>query len=450
MSRLKDLEQFGQSVWLDYLTREMIQNGELARLIAEDGIGGITSNPAIFEKAIGGGREYDADIKEMVDAGRDVGAIFRALAVHDIQLAADALRPVYERTEGADGFISMEVSPYLANDTAATMDEAQSLWKEIARPNLMVKVPATEAGLPAIRDLTGQGLNINITLLFSCDVYRQVAEAYLEGLERMPASADLSRVSSVASFFVSRIDAKVDALIDKRLEDANGKETGALAALASLRGKVAVANAKEAYRIYKTIFAGPRWQKLAARGARPQRLLWASTSTKNKAYSDVLYVDTLIGPDTVNTMPPETMEAFRDHGTPKATIEEDIDDARKTLAALDDGGISLDAVTKELVEEGVDKFADAADKLYAALATKRLKLLNGSIVRVSETLGDAEDAVKAALADWTHGGAVRRFWARDKTLWTNSDEDKWMGWLDIAARERADLNQLNLFRDEID
>jgi transaldolase/glucose-6-phosphate isomerase len=451
MSRLKDLETLGQSIWLDYLTRGMIENGELATLIEADGIRGMTSNPAIFEKAIGGGEEYDDDIKRYVDEGEDVGQIFRHLAVHDIRLAADALRPVYDATKGGDGFISMEVSPYLAGDTAATMDEALSLWREIDRPNLMIKVPATEAGLPAIRDLTAKGLNINITLLFSCDVYTQVAEAYIEGLEQRPPDADLSQIASVASFFVSRIDSKIDAAIDKTLETAGPSESAALAKLATLRGKVAIANAKRAYNeIYKEIFAGPRWDKLAARGAKPQRLLWASTGTKNKAYSDVLYVDTLIGPDTVNTMPPQTMDAFRDHGTVKPALEEDMDDAKAVLAALEEGGISLDTATAELVSEGVDKFADAADKLYAALAVKRLKLLDGSIAKLSETLGPAEDTVTAEIAEWTHWGNGRRLWARDKTLWTNGDENEWLGWLDIAQRERADLSQLAQFAKEID
>lgn len=450
MSRLKALEGFGQSVWLDYLTREMIEKGELATLIEEDGIGGMTSNPAIFEKALASGREYDADIQHYVDEGADVGAIFRHLAVHDIQMAADALHPVYDRTKAADGYISMEVSPYLAKDTAGTLDEALSLWREIDRPNLMVKVPATQEGLPAIRELTGKGLNINITLLFSCDVYRQVAEAYIEGLEQRPAGADLSRMASVASFFVSRIDAKVDALIDRKLEDASKEERGKLAGLATLRGKVAIANAKAAYQIYKEIFTGPRWEKLAKRGARPQRLLWASTGTKNKAYSDVLYVDTLIGPDTVNTMPPATMDAFRDHGTAKATIENDVEDAYTILKTLAEGGIDLDKVTADLVENGVDLFAEAADKLYGALATKRLKLLDGSIAKVSENLGPAEETVNAAIGEWARGGWVRTLWARDAALWTSGDEARWLGWMDIAARERADLSQLNTLRREIE
>ncbi|MDE2465851.1 MAG: bifunctional transaldolase/phosoglucose isomerase [Alphaproteobacteria bacterium] len=450
MSRLKTLAEFGQSVWLDFLTREMIESGDLAKRIAEDGITGMTSNPAIFEKAIGSGKEYDADIKRLAEGGAGVGDIFRALSVHDIRLAADAFAPVYARTKGADGFISLEVSPYIASDTEATLSEARALWQAVERPNLMIKVPATREGLPAIETLIGSAINVNITLLFSTEVYREVALAYIAGLEARPKGEDLSHIASVASFFVSRIDAKVDGLIDKKLQDANKEERGRLAGLAMLRGKIAIANAKNAYAIYKEIFSGPRWEALSARGARPQRLLWASTSTKNKAYSDVLYVDSLIGPNTVNTMPPETMEAFADHGTPKATIESGLEDAREQLAKLEDSGISLERVTKELVEEGVEKFAEAADKLYAALAAKRVKCLNASLVRISEHLGKAQDDIDVAIANWTRWGASRRLWARDSALWTNGDEAKWLGWLDIAARERAHLEALTAFRDEID
>ncbi|MBU6442324.1 MAG: bifunctional transaldolase/phosoglucose isomerase [Alphaproteobacteria bacterium] len=444
MNRLKDLERIGQSVWLDTLARGMIESGELSRLIETDGIAGMTSNPAIFEKAITSGKEYDEDIARAVAAGEDVGTIYRRLAVHDIQGAADALRPVHDQTKGQDGFISLEVSPYLADDTQGTIEEALSLAAEIDRPNLMIKVPGTKAGIPAVRALTARGLNINVTLLFSCETYGEVARAYLEGLEALPADADLSRAASVASFFVSRIDTKVDALIDQLLEVSTKPD-----ALAALRGKVAVANAKLAYQLYKTIFSGPRWEKLAARGARPQRLLWASTSTKNKAYPDVLYVDTLIGPDTVNTMPPETLAAFRDHGTVAATIEDDIEEAKATLKALADNGISLDAVTEDLVEDGVAKFAEASDRLYAALACKRLKLLDSAVAQVSEALGPAADAVKKKIAEWTKAGGGRRLWARDATLWTDSGEANWLGWLDIVGQEQANQNQLVKFRDAI-
>ncbi len=297
MNRLKQLEQLGQSVWLDFLSRELVTKGGVQKLIAEDGIGGMTSNPSIFQKSLSQGTDYDADIQKYVEAGQDVGLIFRNLSIADIRNAADALRPIYDRTKGADGFISIEVSPYIAHDTDASIAEAKSLWAEIAKPNLMVKVPGTKEGAPAIRALIGEGININVTLLFALDAYQSVVDAYLDGLEKRPANEDLSKISSVASFFLSRIDTMADDLIDKTLKDEPGKTSEKLAAL---RGKIAIASAKAAYQMFKKSFSGPRWEKLAARGARPQRLLWASTGTKNKAYPDTLYVDTLIGPLTVN------------------------------------------------------------------------------------------------------------------------------------------------------
>jgi transaldolase / glucose-6-phosphate isomerase len=433
MNRLKQLEQLDQSIWLDFLSREFLAGAEFKRLIDEDGLKGMTSNPSIFEKAIASGKEYDADIERMVRDGLDLGTIFRKLSIADIRTAADAFRPVYDRLAGADGFISIEVSPYIAYDTEKTIAEAKSLWAEIDRRNLMVKVPATQEGLPAIRDLTGAGLNINITLLFSRQVYQQVAEAYIAGLEMRPKTEDLSRISSVASFFVSRIDTKTDAAIDERLKQ------GADKALAALHGQVAVANAKLAYRQYKRIFSGPRWEALARRGARPQRLLWASTGTKNKAYSDVLYVDTLIGPNTINTLPRETLEAFRDHGTPESTIEKDLDGAERALKVLEASGISLEQITAELVEEGVALFAEAADKLFAALAEKRSKICRASLPTVSEKLGEAEQAVADEIKARTARGDGRRLWSKDASLWTGADESRWLGWLDIAERESEDL-----------
>jgi transaldolase/glucose-6-phosphate isomerase len=432
MNRLKELEKLGQSLWLDFLSREVLASDEFKRMIAEDGLRGMTSNPAIFEKAFAHGDAYDSDIRRLAEEGCGVGAIFRKLAIADIQHAADAFRPVYDRLNGADGFISLEVSPYIAKETEATVAEAKSLWAEVSRPNLMVKVPATREGLPAIRDLIGAGLNINITLLFSRDVYEQVANAYIEGLEMRPKNEDLSRIGSVASFFVSRIDSKGDKAIDDKLKGGTDQS------LADLSGKVAVANAKLAYQQYKRIFSGPRWEALAKRGARPQRLLWASTGTKNKAYSDVLYVDTLIGPDTVNTMPQETLEAFRDHGKPESTIEQNVPEAVRVLEALHRSGISLDAITDELVSEGVQLFADAADKLYGALSEKRAKFLGSKLTTVDFQLGGADDAVSAEIKARTTSGDSRRLWAKDTSLWTGADENKWLGWLDIAAREGAD------------
>ncbi|HEY5338331.1 MAG TPA: bifunctional transaldolase/phosoglucose isomerase, partial [Rhizomicrobium sp.] len=317
----------------------------------------------------------------------------------------------------------------------ATIAEAKSLWAEIAKPNLMVKVPGTKDGVPAIRDLIGAGININITLLFALDAYKAVIDAYLDGLEKRPANDDLSKISSVASFFLSRIDTMADDLINEKLTDAPGKGSEKLAAL---RGKVAIASAKVAYQMFKKAFSGARWDKLAARGARPQRLLWASTGTKNKDYSDTLYVDTLIGPMTVNTMPPETMDAFRDHGTPKATLEDDPAGAQRVLDNLKAAGISLDKITDALVVDGVAKFAEAADKIYGPLTEKRAKLLGGSLATVDAVLGEAQNAVDSEIKARNADGSVRKMWAKDKTLWTGDDEDKWLGWLDVVNREAKD------------
>src|SRR4030081_1777535 len=336
MNPVKALEKHGQSVWLDFLARGFVSKGDLQKLIDSDGVKGVTSNPSIFEKAIGSSDEYDGAIaKALKNGDRPVAELFEELAVEDIQHAADVLRPVYDQLKGTDGFVSLEVSPYLATDTKGTIAEAERLWKDVGRKNLMVKVPATPEGLPAIQHLTGEGISINITLLFSQKVYLQVAEAYLAGLEKYVAGGgDPSHVASVASFFVSRIDSTVDKQLDEKIARANDpteKER-----LAALKGKVAIANAKLAYQQYKRLFSGPRWDKLKAKGAKPQRLLWASTSTKNKEYSDVVYVEELIGKNTVNTVPPATLDAFRDHGKLRDSLEENIDDARRALAGLED------------------------------------------------------------------------------------------------------------------
>jgi transaldolase/glucose-6-phosphate isomerase len=446
MNRLKQLEQLGQSVWLDFISRDLIKKDGIRKLVEDDGIGGMTSNPSIFQKSLSQGTDYDADIKKYVDAGMDVGEIFRKLSIDDIKHAADALKPVYDRTGGADGFISIEVSPYISADTQGSIAEAKSLWAEIAKPNLMVKVPGTKEGAPAIRELIGEGININVTLLFALDAYQAVIDAYIDGLEKRPTGDDLSKISSVASFFLSRIDTMADDLIDEKLKDEPGK---ASELLAPLRGKVAIASAKVAYQMYKKAFSGARWEKLAARGARPQRLLWASTGTKNKDYPDTLYVDSLIGPMTVNTMPPETMDAFRDHGTPKAMLEDDAAGAERVLKDLKSGGISLDAITDALVKDGVAKFEEAADKLYGSLAQKRAKLLGTTLATVAIAPGEAQKAIDAEIKARNEDGAVRRIWAKDKTLWTNDDEDKWLGWLDVVDRELRD-NALPEFAAQIE
>jgi transaldolase/glucose-6-phosphate isomerase len=446
MNRLRQLEKFGQSVWLDNLSRSLIQTGGLKKLIGEDGVKGVTSNPSIFEKSIGHSTDYDGAIADLLkDGAPDAGAIFRALAVKDIQDAADILRGVYDATGGADGFVSMEVSPYIAMDTQATIAEARELWHAVGRDNLMVKVPATKAGIPAIETLIGEGININITLLFAREMYGAVANAYLSGLETLAKTRDLKKIASVASFFVSRIDTLADKDIEEKLKSA----TGDIARLQALRGKVAIANAKLAYEQYKHLFSGARWDALVAKGARPQRLLWASTSTKNKAYRDVMYVETLIGPDTVNTIPPETLDAFRDHGEVARTLDEAVDEARQTLADLDSEGISLDKITDELVEDGVQKFAEAADKLYGAIAAKREKILGSRLLQTTQSLGSADADVKDAIAEWTRKGKIRAIWAKDKTAWTGADENKWLGWLDIVERELVEADALKDFAAQV-
>ncbi len=371
--------------------------------------------------------------RALKNGDRPVADLFEHLAIEDIQHAADVLRPVYDRLKGDDGFVSLEVSPYLAMDTKGTIAEAERLWKHVHRRNLMVKVPATPEGLPAIEHLTGEGISINITLLFSQKVYLQVAEAYLAGLEKyVKGGGDPSHVASVASFFVSRIDSAVDKQLDEKIARANDpteKER-----LAALKGKVAIANAKLAYQDYKRLFSGPRWDKLAAKGAKPQRLLWASTGTKNKDYSDVLYVEELIGPNTINTVPPATLDAFRDHGKPRDSLEENIDEAKRVLAELEKSGISLDAITAELVKDGVKLFADAADKLYGAVAHKRATVLGHGIDRQELELGGSiGKAVEKATEDWRAAAKIRHLWLHDKSVWTGSDEDKWLGWLNSAA-----------------
>ena len=438
MNPVKALENHGQAVWLDFLARGFVAKGDLKKLIDTDGVKGVTSNPSIFEKAIGSSDEYDGAIgKALKSRDRPVADLFEHLAIEDIRHAADVLRPVYDHLKGDDGFVSLEVSPYLAMDTKGTIAEAERLWKDVKRRNLMVKVPATPEGLPAIQHLIGEGISINITLLFSQKVYVQVADAYLAGLEKyVKGGGDPSGVASVASFFVSRIDSAVDRQLDEKIARANDpteKER-----LAALKGKVAIANAKLAYQDYKRLFSGTRWDKLAAKGARPQRLLWASTGTKNKDYRDVLYVEELIGPNTINTVPPATLDAFRDHGKPRDSLEENIEDARHILAELEKSGISLDAITAELVKEGVKLFADAADKLYGAVAQKRATVLGAGIDRQTLALGSSiGKAVDKSTEEWRASARIRRIWQHDKSVWTGTDEDKWLGWLNSAASSEA-------------
>jgi transaldolase len=364
---LQKLEAFGQSIWTDFISRGMIQSGELSRLIQKDGISGVTSNPSIFEKAIAESHDYDVAIRELAEQGKAIEEIYRILTVEDIQHTADILRPTYDRLKGADGYVSLEVSPKLANDTDATIEEARILWKAVNRPNVMIKVPGTESGIPAIRQLISEGINVNITLLFGLPRYRQVIEAYLAGVEtRTTRKEELNGVASVASFFLSRIDVLIDPVLEKKvLTDTNNADVAK-----SLIGKAAIASAKIAYSIYQELFADKRFQGLAKVGAKTQRLLWASTSTKNPKYSDVKYVEPLIGADTINTVPLETLNAYRDHGNPRLTLAEDVTNARSTLDGLKKVEIDLDEVTQQLEREGLEKFVKAYDLLLKALEQK--------------------------------------------------------------------------------
>ncbi|MBW8745182.1 MAG: bifunctional transaldolase/phosoglucose isomerase [Sphingomonas sp.] len=441
-SLLEQLRASGQAPWLDFVDRKFLNEGGLQKLVAEDGVTGVTSNPSIFEKAMGQGEAYDAQFKSFVEAnpGASVTDTYEALAISDIQAACDTLRPVYDKTGGLDGYVSMEVSPYLANGTQETIEEARRLWKQIDRADLMIKVPGTKAGTPAIRQLIEDGININVTLLFSNDAYVAVAMAYVEGLEaRVAKGLPIDRLSSVASFFVSRIDAQIDKKIDERVA-AGDKDSDALKAL---RGKVAIANAKLAYQWYLDFVKSDRWQKLAAKGANPQRLLWASTGTKDPAFPDTLYVDSLIGPDTVNTIPPKTMDAFRDHGTVARTLDANVDEAKKVLAEAERLGLDLDGVTTKLVEDGVKLFADAADALLGAIAAKRAKLAGDALNGMESALPEAQkktlaDSIeKARAAAWS-----RRLWAKDASVWTGGDEAKWLGWLAAGQGKQVDFEQL--------
>jgi transaldolase len=367
---LKQLGTLGQSVWLDYIRRDLIVSGELRRLIEEDGLRGMTSNPAIFEKAIMASHDYDADIQNMAVQGKGAQEIYEALSQRDVQSAADEFRPLYDRTDGADGYVSLEVSPRLAHDTNGTIGEARRLWTALNRPNVLIKVPATTEGLPAIQQLIGEGINVNVTLLFGLPRYRQVAEAYIAGIEaRAVQGKSVKHVASVASFFLSRIDTIVDSLLEKLIAQGGTDRDVA----EKVRGQVAISSAKMAYQIYREIFGGERFQKLAAQGARAQRLLWASTGAKNPDYSDVKYVEALIGPDTVNTVPVETLNAFRDHGDAKARLEQNIPEADWVLKRLPEMGIRIVQMTQRLEDEGVEKFNQPFDKLMGVLSERAQK-----------------------------------------------------------------------------
>ncbi|MGH9513537.1 MAG: bifunctional transaldolase/phosoglucose isomerase [Terriglobales bacterium] len=447
---LKELLEFGQSVWLDYIRRNLITSGELKRLVDEDGLRGMTSNPSIFEKAIAASTDY-ADVLQSLKSRSDLDAKarFEILAIRDIQDAADILRPVYDSSKRRDGYVSLEVSPYLGRDTEGTMAEARRLWKEVNRENIMIKVPGTAEGIPAFQQLIGEGININVTLLFSREVYKKVAAAYIAGLEQAAARGlDLSKIASVASFFISRIDNSVDAAVEARIKAS--KDGTEQAQLKGLLGKVAIANAKLTYESYLQVFSGDRWQKLAAKGAQTQRLLWASTSTKNPKYSDVLYVEELIGRDTVNTIPPATFDAFRDHGHPRASLTENLDAAKNTMQTVAKLNISMDEITDKLTEDGVRQFEDAFDKLLAAVEKSSKSEVSPKISQETYKLPDPlSKSVKANLDDWRASGKVRRLWQRDASLWTGTDESNWLGWLGIVEDQIGQKAALQSLADDI-
>jgi transaldolase len=365
---LLDLQALGQSIWIDFISRGIILSGELRKMIEEDGVSGVTSNPSIFEKAITKSNDYDEVIRALTLQGKTTDEIYQLLTVEDIQMVADSLRPTYDRTDGQHGFVSLEVSPTLAHDTQGTIQEARLLWSLVGRPNSMIKVPATGEGIPAIKQLTGEGINVNITLLFGLPRYQEVVNAYLEGLEILIGKGgDLKHVASVASFFLSRIDVLLDPVLEKKKSAANSEADIASA----LQGQVAIASAKVAYELYKETFNGDRFAKLANKGARTQRLLWASTSTKNPTYSDTKYIEPLIGPNTINTLPVETLDAYRDHGHPHLSLEQNISQAYHVLNKLSLVGVDLDKATQQLENEGVEKFTSALDRLMLSLKEKQ-------------------------------------------------------------------------------
>ncbi|NIM52083.1 MAG: bifunctional transaldolase/phosoglucose isomerase [Gemmatimonadales bacterium] len=437
MNPLKVLQQQGQSVWLDYIRRTLMTSGELARLVEEDGLRGVTSNPTIFEKALAGSDDYDEALGSMLfdDRHADPQALYEALAIEDIRMACDIVRPVYEETLGADGFVSLEVSPRLAHHTAGTVADARRLWRAVDRPNLMVKVPATEEGIPAIETLIAECINVNVTLMFSLSHYDAVAQAYLRGLKR---SSDPGRVASVASFFVSRVDTAVDRALD---------QLGTPEARA-LQGSIAVANAKRAYQRFLEIFRGESFAALRNRGGRPQRVLWASTGTRNPAYSDVLYVEELIGADTVNTMPPATLNAFRDHGQVRPSLEQGVEEAEASLAKLAELGVDLEAITEQLQRHGVAAFAGSFEKLVTALEEKRKVLLAAQQDRQQLSLGTYQEAVNARVRELHHAHVCRRLWEKDPTIWSATPAPELtdrLGWLALPELMHEQLDEVQRF-----
>jgi transaldolase/glucose-6-phosphate isomerase len=441
MNPLQELQKYGQSVWLDYIRRSLITTGELQQLIDEDGVRGITSNPTIFQKAIAGSQDYDTIILEAVtkDPHIEANALFEMLAIEDIQLAADILRPIYDATSGADGFVSFELSPHLAYDTEGSLKEAHRLWNLIKRPNIMLKVPATPDGIPVIETLIAECINVNVTLMFSLDHYEAVADAYLRGLERCSSP---HQVASVASFFLSRIDR----VVDKQLDEISTPEA------ASLKGKIAIANAKTAYKRFIEKFSGTRWKALIERGAHVQRVLWASTSKKNPDYSDVMYVEEIIGANTVNTLPPATLFKFRDHGQASSSLERGIDEAEASLKLLGQMGIELNAITTQLQRDGVMAFLNSYETVLSTVSEKKASILEKEVNRRVVNLGVYQNAVDKRLEDWKARDFLRRLWKKDPTLWfshpVHEITDR-LGWLDLPELSHSALTEYTSFADEI-
>jgi transaldolase/glucose-6-phosphate isomerase len=448
---LLGLEKFGQSVWLDFLRRNALSNGEIQALIDQDGVSGLTSNPSIFEKAIAGSHDYDDAIRSLALENKSKEEIYEALTIEDIQRAANFFRPIYDKLEGADGFVSLEVSPKLAHDTAGTVAEARHLWKMVNRPNLLVKVPGTKDGLGAIQQLIGEGINVNVTLLFGLPRYRQVAEAYLQGLETLAASGKpVNHITSVASFFLSRIDVLIDPIMEKlRLVE------GPIADIvAGSYGQVAISSAKVAYQLYQEIFGSERFKKLAKQGARPQRLLWASTSTKNPEYSDVKYVEALIGRETINTIPFETLNAYRNHGKPVSRLEEGTEKAYRVLESLKQANIDLDALTQELEDEGVTKFSQAFDQLMTTLQEKKVTSLKEPVDPQTFKLGKYTKPVQERVVALETTNFIPRLWRKEPGLWKSDAKDQeeifnGLGWLHVAEKMEGNLREIYAFKNEL-
>jgi transaldolase/glucose-6-phosphate isomerase len=441
MARISEFNELGQSIWSDYLRRSFIDSGELEDLIKE-GLSGVTSNPTIFEKAISGSTDYDQDLRRLIEERKSIREIYETLVLEDISRTADLLKPVYESTKGTDGFVSVEVDPKLANDANGMIDEAREFFSALNRPNVMIKIPATEAGFSAIKSLIAEGINVNVTLIFSLRQYEQAAGAYLSGLERLAETGkDLSKVSSVASFFVSRVDTAVD----KELEKTGGEDGE------ELKGKIGIANAKVAYARFREIFSGQRWEKLKSKGAKVQRVLWASTSTKNPAYPDTLYVDNLVGKDTINTLPPQTIKALIDHGVARNTLESGVEEARKQLKRLSELGIDFNKITDKLEEEGIEKFSDSMDSLFDTIAQKKERMISEPYLEPAIKPSSFQSKIDSALNRLSSDLIVRRIWNHDHTVWKPepSEISNRLGWLDSPGVMEENVSRIEEFVDSV-